>query len=106
MDYTVSLQVQHQLALSPTHVYEGYSVEFQVGPRAPSVYSAACQSARSFRGRGGGSGFAAHARTHPGYWTPDTPWRCLFSRCGEAAPSVLPVGVDAQRRDAATRFEK
>jgi len=30
MDYTVSLQVQHRLALSPTHLYEGYSVELQV----------------------------------------------------------------------------
>lgn len=28
MDYTVSLQ--HQLAVFPTHVYQGYSVEFQV----------------------------------------------------------------------------
>lgn len=28
MDYTVSLQ--HQLAVFPTHVYQGYSVELQV----------------------------------------------------------------------------
>lgn len=30
MDYTVSLQVQHQLAVFPTHFYQGYSVELQV----------------------------------------------------------------------------
>ncbi len=30
MDYTVSLQVQHQLAVFPTHLYQGYSVELQV----------------------------------------------------------------------------
>ncbi|GLD52489.1 zinc finger matrin-type protein 4-like protein [Lates japonicus] len=30
MDYTVSLQVQHQLAVFPTHFYQGYSVELQM----------------------------------------------------------------------------
>ncbi|XP_054466070.1 zinc finger matrin-type protein 4 [Anoplopoma fimbria] len=30
MDYTVSLQVQHQLAVFPTHLYQGYSVELQM----------------------------------------------------------------------------
>uniref|UniRef100_A0A8D3B5T2 Zinc finger matrin-type 4 n=4 Tax=Percomorphaceae TaxID=1489872 RepID=A0A8D3B5T2_SCOMX len=30
MDYTVSLQVQHQLAVFPTHFCQGYSVELQV----------------------------------------------------------------------------
>lgn len=30
MDYTVSLQVQHQLTVFPTHFYQGYSVELQV----------------------------------------------------------------------------
>ncbi|XP_028314262.1 zinc finger matrin-type protein 4 isoform X2 [Gouania willdenowi] len=30
MDYTVSLQVHHQLALFPTHCYQGYSVELQM----------------------------------------------------------------------------
>uniref|UniRef100_A0A8P4K0X5 Zinc finger, matrin-type 4a n=1 Tax=Dicentrarchus labrax TaxID=13489 RepID=A0A8P4K0X5_DICLA len=30
MDYTVSLQVQHQLAVFPTHFYQGYSVELQL----------------------------------------------------------------------------
>lgn len=30
MDYTVSLQVQHQLAVFPTHFHQGYSVELQV----------------------------------------------------------------------------
>ncbi|KAM3867700.1 LOW QUALITY PROTEIN: zinc finger matrin-type protein 4 [Diretmus argenteus] len=30
MDYTVSLQVQHQLTVSPTHLYEGYSLELQM----------------------------------------------------------------------------
>uniref|UniRef100_I3KGL8 Zinc finger matrin-type 4 n=1 Tax=Oreochromis niloticus TaxID=8128 RepID=I3KGL8_ORENI len=29
MDYTVSLQVQHQLAVFPTHFHQGYSVELQ-----------------------------------------------------------------------------
>ena len=30
MDYTVSLQVQHQLAVFPTHFYQSYTVELQV----------------------------------------------------------------------------
>ena len=30
MDYTVSLQVQHQLTVFPTHLYQGYSLELQV----------------------------------------------------------------------------
>lgn len=30
MEYSVSLQVQHQLAVFPTHVYQGVSVELQV----------------------------------------------------------------------------
>ncbi|XP_035020817.2 zinc finger matrin-type protein 4 [Hippoglossus stenolepis] len=30
MDYTVSLQVQHQLAVFPTHFCQGYSVELQM----------------------------------------------------------------------------
>ncbi|XP_063049576.1 zinc finger matrin-type protein 4 [Engraulis encrasicolus] len=29
MDYTVSLQVQHQLTVFPTHLYQGYSLELQ-----------------------------------------------------------------------------
>ncbi|XP_064867758.1 zinc finger matrin-type protein 4 isoform X1 [Oncorhynchus nerka] len=30
MDYTVSLQVQHQLTVFPTHLYQGYSLELQM----------------------------------------------------------------------------
>lgn len=30
MEYTLSLQVKHQLAVFPTHYYQGYSVELQV----------------------------------------------------------------------------
>ncbi|KAF3850430.1 hypothetical protein F7725_012202 [Dissostichus mawsoni] len=30
MDYTVSLQVEHQLAVFPTHLYQEYSVEVQM----------------------------------------------------------------------------
>ncbi|KAJ4918087.1 hypothetical protein JOQ06_026299, partial [Pogonophryne albipinna] len=29
MDYTVSLQVEHQLSVFPTHLYQEYSVEVQ-----------------------------------------------------------------------------
>lgn len=32
MDYTISLQVQNQLAVFPTHVCQSYSVELQVHP--------------------------------------------------------------------------
>ncbi|XP_051949662.1 zinc finger matrin-type protein 4 isoform X2 [Xyrauchen texanus] len=30
MDYTFSLQVQHQLTVYPTHLYQGYSLEIQM----------------------------------------------------------------------------
>ncbi|XP_044053023.1 zinc finger matrin-type protein 4 isoform X4 [Siniperca chuatsi] len=37
MDYTVSIQVQHQLAVFPTHFYQGYSVELQSRKHANKV---------------------------------------------------------------------
>lgn len=39
MDYTVSLQVQHQLAVFPTHFYQGYSVELQVRPPSTRAHA-------------------------------------------------------------------
>ncbi|XP_055776111.1 zinc finger matrin-type protein 4-like isoform X5 [Salvelinus fontinalis] len=37
MDYTVSLQVQHQLTVFPTHLYQGYSLELQSRKHANKV---------------------------------------------------------------------
>ncbi|KAK5910518.1 hypothetical protein CesoFtcFv8_004346 [Champsocephalus esox] len=38
MDYTVSLQVEHQLSVFPTHLYQEYSVEVQVRAPLPLLF--------------------------------------------------------------------